>query len=158
MLDQNFPVQAEPLPWPPFLRVSRLSSVEPDLVSEPDDWRILLALDRRGDVRGFVTNDGGILSSPREMVVLQRTKQFLVVAERVGHDAIRATGLIMTHLVPIARQVDGRPAVFRLRPGQVPRQNLDSLLNQIANHLSVSPRELSKGERQALRDEYGVNL
>jgi hypothetical protein len=149
VLDQNFPIQTTGLPWPPDLRVTRLSSIEPDLVAGHDDWEIFHRLDRRRDVDGFITNDDRLLQLPREMYVLSRSRLTLVIAAGVGHDPIRATGLVMVSLRQIAGHVAGGPQIFvlqapvlgRIRTGPTVR------LTAIAQHRNVPLTELIAAER-----------
>jgi hypothetical protein len=152
VLDQNFPLQATGLPWPPDLRVTRLSSLEPELTAGHDDWEILRRLDRRGDVDGFITNDDAMLNLPREMVVLSATRVTLVVTQRVGHDPVRATGLLMVSLGQIARQLTGRPQIFMLTPPELGRHRTDpaARLTAIAQHRNVPRHELIAAERAYL--------
>jgi hypothetical protein len=118
-LDQNFP---EPIvlaldDFIPEAELVPLREVDALLTAEIEDWEVLLALHHH--VRpwdGLITTDSGILNLPREMAVLRQTNLTLVVAEESGHDPIRATGLLFTHLSWIARQttrVEGQ--VWQLR-------------------------------------------
>jgi len=134
-LDQNFP---EPIvnalnEFIPEVDLVPLREIDPALTAEIDDWEVLLALhhhDRPWD--GLITNDHGILNLPREMAVLRQTNLSLVVAESAGHDPIRATGLLFTHLEYIGRETaPDRPQIWRLvarnRPGDDPWQYLESI-------------------------------
>ncbi len=150
VLDQNFPQQIVQLAWPPWLRVSRLAAIEPRLTANFDDWQVLLALNQRGDVDGFITNDAAILYLAREMVVLQRTTLALIIADKVGHDAIRASGLLMTHLTLIARGLNGKPQIHVLRPALVKPQTPGQQLNVIAQHSNIPPAHLIRTERAAI--------
>jgi len=114
VLDQNFPVLAVSAPWPQGIAVERLSSIDPSLVADTEDWEILLELAFRRDVAAFLTNDARILDSAREMVALQQTDLKLVVTDGVGHDSLRATGLILLHLGQVASQQSERAMTFRL--------------------------------------------
>jgi hypothetical protein len=110
-LDQNFP---EPI-------VAALDEyiVEADLVpvrtidrqlAEMDDWELLLALHHHARPwDGLITTDSAMLRQPRELAVANQTNLTLVVAHDAGHDPIKATGLLFTHLGWIARQT--RPDV-----------------------------------------------
>ncbi len=142
VLDQNFPIQATGLSWPPSLQLTRLAAIEPTLTGNHDDWEILLALQRRGDVDGFITNDADMLQLAKEMVVLARSRLVLVVTDGVGHDPIRATGLIMTHLQQIARNVTGRSQIYILRPGQLTPASPGTQINRIAQRLGIQPNIL----------------
>ncbi len=120
VLDHNFPYQVvHGLDWPPSLRLSGLKDIAPHLADEPDDWRILIGLATRGDVDGFITNDDDMLELPEEMVALSRTRLTLVVTAGVGHNPLRASGLLMAYLPEIARRLGNesprRATIYRLR-------------------------------------------
>ena len=66
------------------------------------------------------------------MAVLRQTNLTLVVAQSAGHDPIRATGLLLTHLSYIARETTADEAqVWRLvaqnRPANEPGQFLEAI-------------------------------
>jgi hypothetical protein len=107
VLDQNFPIQVTGLPWPHGINLTRLYTLDPSLVADTEDWEVLLALSRRGDVDGFVTNDDKMLSLAREMIFLMRSRLKLVVTVGVGHDPLRATGLLMVSLPQIVQMAKG---------------------------------------------------
>ena len=121
VLDHNFPWQVTALPWPEGLRLTRLADYDARLTQSYDDWQVFYALDRRGDVDGFITNDAKILHLAREMVVLSETHLTLVVTDRVGHDPIRATGLVMLYLGQIVHRLSPRAQIFTLRSGDLGR-------------------------------------
>jgi hypothetical protein len=99
-LDQNFP---EPI-------VDCLASyvVSAELVpirrihgemSRLDDWQLMVALhnhERAWD--GLITNDDKLLALPKEMTVLGQTRLTLVVVRSQGHNPVRATGVLLSHL------------------------------------------------------------
>ena len=105
-LDQNFPqpiIQA----LDAFIPEAELVPVwEIDrLLAELDDWEVLLALhhhQRPWD--GLITTDSGMVKLPREMATLRQTNLTLVVARDAGHDPIKATGLLFTHLAYICEK------------------------------------------------------
>ena len=109
--------------------------------------------------RGFITNDAGVLELAREMIVLSHTRLVLIVNVGVGHDPIRATGLLMVSLEQIARRYTGRPEIFRLHPVELNRNRITpgTQLNRIAARRHVPPNELISRERSVLRDK-GVQL
>jgi hypothetical protein len=149
VLDHNFPYQVvNGLDWPPYIHVSALKDVTPELVEEPDDWRILLALAARGDVDGYITNDAAMLDGVEEMVALTRTQLALVVTAGVGHNPLRASGLLMTYLSEIARQVRARspraPVIFRVSAGRLGdfRKRPGQYINTLAERKRVPPQVL----------------
>ena len=99
-LDQNFPR--------PIVETLADFIVEAELVAIEDvdprlpraeDWQVLRFLgwhDRPWD--GLITTDARMLSQPREIAALLQTRLTLVVAEAAGHDMIKATGLVLTHI------------------------------------------------------------
>lgn len=144
-LDENFPepiVEAlsewiEEATLVPLRRIdSRLSSRE--------DWEILLALylsDQPWD--GLVTTDSGMLAQPREIATLIQTKLTLVVAEEAGHDAIKATGIILAHLPSIAKQTRATESqVWRLRITQKQPDDPWEILRSVAEHQARVVAEL----------------
>lgn len=152
VLDQNFPLQLTSLDWPPPIRLTRLARIEPELTRNHDDWEIFRTLDNRGDINGFITNDADILQLAREMVVLSRSRLTLVVTDGVGHDAIRATGLIMVHLQEISRRVDGRPQIYVLRPNRLEPVPPGRQINKIAARAGIPPNQLISQELAAIDD------
>jgi hypothetical protein len=149
VLDHNFPYQVvHGLDWPPYLRLSALKDVAPDLIDEPEDWRILLALAAMGDVDGYITNDDTMLATAEEMVALTRTRLALVVTTGVGHNPLRASGLLMTYLSEIARQVQSqtlrRAVIFRIAAARLGdfRRTPGQRIDEIAARKRMPPQEL----------------
>jgi len=103
-LDQNFPQ--------PIVKVLQEFQADAELVplraidprmSELDDWQLLLALhhhERPWD--GLITTDSSILFQPLELAVLIQTRLTLVVTLEAGHNPVKATGLLFTHLAGIS--------------------------------------------------------
>ena len=116
MLDQNFPWLAFRLPWPPSINIVPLARINPHLISGVEDWEVLRALGRHGGVHGFITNDADFLNLGPEAAAIFDSKFALVTTTGVGHDALRATGLLMVHLPGIRASLDGTPRVHELRP------------------------------------------
>lgn len=82
---------------------------------ELDDWALLLALHQAGGWAGLITCDANILKLPRELAVLLQTKQALVIAEAAGHDPLKATGLLLTHLPSVCKRLSlGTAQLWRL--------------------------------------------
>lgn len=136
-LDQNFPQ--------PILRALDESIPEAQLVplesidallTEIDDWEVLLALYHHARPwDGLITTDGDIVNLPREMAVVRQTNLTLVVAEGAGHDPIKATGLLLTHLPYICRETTrDRPQVWQLRARNRPGLDPWELIERIAQH------------------------
>jgi hypothetical protein len=132
VLDHNFPIHATGLSWPSSLRVSNLASIDSSLVKNKEDWEVLLALSRRGDVDGFITNDSAMLRLATEMVALTRTTLTLVVVEGAGHNPVRALGLVMAHLETIAGRLSQSSQIIRLKPIQWKPESPHGLVANIA--------------------------
>ena len=152
VLDHNFPWQVTDLPWPEHLRLTRLAAYDANLIQHYDDWQILDALSRRGDVDGFITNDAKILHLARDMVVLSGMRLTLVVTDGVGHDPIRATGLVMLYLGQIVHRLSHRAQIFTLRPGDLGRYQSSPAkqIDRLADHRNIAPPELIAREREQL--------
>ena len=74
VLDQNFPLYVTGFKWTrPDLQISRLSNIDAELTHDHDDWEVLRAFDKHGDVDGFVTNDEKLLNLPMEMLAVHTT-------------------------------------------------------------------------------------
>ncbi|MGI8423978.1 MAG: hypothetical protein ACR2NO_07715 [Chloroflexota bacterium] len=161
VLDQNFPIQATGLPWPQGIKLTPLYDFDRSLVANKDDWEVLLGLVNAG-VDGFITNDDKMLSLAREMLVLQRSRMKLVVTVGVGHDPIRATGLIMVSLGQIALMGKGqRPAaqIYKLHPLELGKNTITpgQVIDRLAKARGVQPNRLIAMERAAMR-ERGANV
>jgi hypothetical protein len=141
-LDQNFP---EPIvvaldEFIPEVELVPLRDIDPLLTSDIEDWELLVALyhhERPWD--GLITTDSRILNQAREMAVLRQTNLTLVVAEEAGHDPIRATGLLFTHLSWIAGRTTIQEAqVWQLRARNRPPADPWTYLERIAEHQNRS--------------------
>ena len=152
VLDQNYPIAPLSIRWPTALQLSRLAEIAPELVRDHEDWEIVHALNQRGDVTGFVTNDADMLELPREMVVLNDSQLTLVITDGVGHDPIRATGLLMVHLQEIARRVINKPQIFVLRPRPLQPLTSGSQLDKLADRQHIQTNRLISQERAVVRE------
>ena len=111
-LDQNFPepivdclssyiVQSELVP------IRRVRDDLPRL----DDWRLFIELHRHERPwDGLVTNDDKLLALPKEMTVLSQTNLTLVVVKSQGHNPIRATGILLSHIDHICHHTNSSDA------------------------------------------------
>jgi hypothetical protein len=150
VLDQNFPFQVTGISWPRDLQLTPLARLASHLIRDYDDWQVLDELAHRGDVDGFITNDADMLNLPTETVVLRDTHLILVVTDHVGHDPLRATGLLMVHLPTILKQPVGKPNIYILRPGQLTPTSPDVQVNKIASRQGVPPPHLIAQERRRI--------
>jgi hypothetical protein len=145
-LDQNFPrpilgvlgqylIEAELVP---------LGEIDRGLTRDTEDWEILLALHRHSDHwDGLITTDSGMLLLPKELTVLCQTKLTLVVAEGAGHDPIKASGLVLTHLPNVCNRTDtGRPQLWVLRTTAKPAEDPWTRLSQLAERRGQQVKEL----------------
>jgi hypothetical protein len=149
-LDQNFP---EPIiqalnDFVPEAELVPLREVDP-LLAEIDDWQVLLALhhhERPWD--GLITNDRRMLNLPREMAVLRQTNLTLVIAHDSGHDPIRATGLLFTHLGYICRHTAAAESqVWDLQARNRPAEDARYHLERIAKHQNRDAEALWRSAR-----------
>ncbi len=145
-LDHNFPQ--------PIIEAAALSMTEAELIPVQDiderlpgfsdDWEILLALARHEQPwHGLVTTDSSMIQLPKELAVLLQTKLTLVVADAAGHDPLKATGLVLTHIEGIARRSRLDTAqLWQLRSALRGHNDPWQRLNQIAERREVSASEL----------------
>lgn len=145
VLDQNFPT--------PIIEALRAYIVEAELValsalhprlSTLDDWQLLVALSQEmPQCDGLVTTDNSMLRQERELATLLRTKLTLVVADAVGDDPIKATGLVLAHLPWIAKQRHRHEAqVWVLRTVSKPGEDPWDRLKRIAGQQGEDARAL----------------
>lgn len=114
-----------------------------------DDWEILQAL-HADEVEwdGLITTDAKMLSLPRELALLCQTKLTLVVAEAVGHDPIKATGLVLSHISRICEQTrPDKPQIWRLRTSTKPADNPWDFLIRVAGRRNREAQALYSSER-----------
>jgi hypothetical protein len=97
-----------------------------------------------------------MLSLPRELAVLCQTKLTLVAAEAVGHDPIKATGLVLAHITRICEQTRMDTAqVWRLRTSTRPAEEPWDFLCRVAERRAARAPDLYPSER-ATEVELGV--
>lgn len=153
-LDQGFPQ--------PIVAALSSSIREADLtwigdidarLTDVDDWQIFHAL--HADKRpwaGLITTDSGILSLPKELAVLCQTKLTLVVTESAGHDPLKATGLVLTHLPEICNQTaPDEPQLWVLRSTKRKPTDPWQHLTKAAKREKKRPQQLYR--EQKLRDD-----
>jgi hypothetical protein len=116
-LDHNYPLPilsalSEYIPEAELVPLSEIDRRLPDL----EDWQVLVALRLHNRAwAGLVTNDADFLTSPRELAALIQTKLAVVVAEAAGHDPLKATGLLLTHLPAVCKRLErGTPQLWHL--------------------------------------------
>jgi hypothetical protein len=99
-LDQNFP---EPIVdcLTTYLTRSQLVPIRRVREDLPTlaDWQVMVELCRHERAwDGLVTNDDKLLALPKEMTVLSQTGLTLVSVRSQGHNPIRATGVLLSHI------------------------------------------------------------
>ena len=114
-----------------------------------DDWQVLLALHSdEATWDGLITTDANMLSLPRELAVLCQTKLTLVVAEAVGHDPIKATGLVLAHIGRICEQTRADAAqVWRLSTSTKPAEDPWDFFTRLGERKGTSAQALYASER-----------
>lgn len=123
-----------------------LEEIDPRLPDFDDDWRVLLALHHHGRAwDGMITNDASMLDQDTELAVLAYTQLTLVAPVAVGHDPVRSTGLVLSHIENIAnRTTPARPQVWKLA-GRTPQGQHPHLhLEKLARRAGIDPVELRK--------------
>jgi hypothetical protein len=160
-LDQGFPqpiVEALHDYLKSEVRLVPVASIDHRL-ADVDDWELLLALHHHPDPwDGLVSTDDNMLNLPRELATLMQTKLTLVVCRAVGHDPVRATGLLLTNLSSICSQTTHEAAqVWRLGGGA--HRAADDpwdYFTRAANKRNVTVGEL-RGEEWLSRAELARN-
>jgi hypothetical protein len=114
-----------------------------------EDWQVLQALHLHGrDWDGLITSDKNMLGLPKELAVLCQTKLTLVVAVAAGHDPIKATGLLLTHLGSICEQTRADSAqVWTLRTARKAPEDPWIHMTQAAARQDISADTLYRRER-----------
>ena len=148
LLDQDFPDPV--IPTLPDIDLHPLRRVHPDLTRDHEDWEVLREIKSRGGADGLITLDAGMLSQPKEMVVLRQTRLTLVVFRGTHNDPFVAAGLLMIHAPHIVRQLDRRRAQLWVlnNPSATP-DNLWTRIGDLARHESLSAEALVRRERVA---------
>lgn len=150
VLDQNFLRQVVGLPWPADVLLVPLEQVNAGLIAETEDWEVILELEYRGSFSGFITNDANILRSSREMLALSMSRLSLIATDGVGHDPMKASGLVMVHLSDIVRDSPGQGMTYRLRPGGKTALSPGKCITQIAEHRSAARANVVANDRAAI--------
>jgi len=79
-----------------------------------EDWQVILGLRHRGP-EGFVTCDDSMLEVAQVVAVIEQTKFSIVTCREAGDDAVKASGMLLTHLPAVGlRHDDDKPLVWRL--------------------------------------------
>ena len=81
---------------------------------------------------------------------MRRTRLTLVVAAGVGHDPIRAVGLLMVYLERIAHMRGRTAQISLLKPGKLVPTTPDKQINLVAKRQARLPIELLREEQAAI--------
>jgi hypothetical protein len=146
-LDHNYPspIIEQAKPFLADVELAFIGEIDPRL-PEFDDWELLLALHHhpRG-WDGIISNDTSMLDQERELAVLGYTHLTLVAPVAAGHDPIRSTGLVLTHIENIAaRTTPRRPQIWRLSGRTGSGQHPDQFIDKLARKASLDPIDLRK--------------
>lgn len=118
-----------------------LRQIDPRL-PELDERPLLIALQQRG-FPGLVTNNYRMLSNPKGLAAILKTRPSVFAIEGVDHDSTRATGALLLDLpgaVRRMREAGGR--VFWLRPRNPQPQDAWELLQRAADRLHAGASTL----------------
>lgn len=146
-LDHNYPspIIEQAKPYLSGVELVFIGDIDARL-PEFEDWELLLALHHHArEWAGMISNDTSMLDQERELAVLGYTHLTLVAPVAAGHDPIRSTGLVLTHIENIAsRTTTKKPQVWRLGgrtgAGSHPNQFIESL----AKKAQIDPIDLRK--------------
>ncbi len=158
-LDHNYPlpILSALAEYIPEAELVPLSEIDPRLPLL-EDWEVLVALRRHPRPwAGLITNDADFLTSPRELAALIQTGLAVVVAEAAGHDPIKATGLLLTHLQSVCRRLDrGRSQIWRLTAAERRPDDPRAVFAGVAKRRKRSVDDLYS-EHKLSRDELETN-
>jgi hypothetical protein len=125
-----------------------------------EDWQVIVGLRQRG-AQGLLTCDDSMLSVAEVVAVIEQTAFSVVTCRESGHDPVKATGLLLTHLPAIGTQHDdARPQVWRLRAAHHDPQRIGTIKRHLEEHnpgLSVDDYRVSEETlQQPLFEEGGA--
>ena len=146
-LDHNYPAPIidQAKPYLSDVELVSIEDIDPRL-PEFEDWELLLALhhdSREWD--GMISNDTSMLDQERELAILGYTHLTLVAPVAAGHDPIRSTGLVLTHIENIAaRTTPRKPQVWRLAGRTGGGSHPDQFIKKLAEKVQLDPLDLRK--------------
>jgi hypothetical protein len=142
--DQNFPLSlieqiADFLPE--TLELASLQQIDPRLTTL-DDRPLIIALSQMG-WRGLITNNYRMLYQPHEVAAIVATKSVVVAVRGLGHDPLRAAGVLLLELPGLEdRLIADRANVFLLRYQRRPAQDGWEFVTQTALRRDEDPNAL----------------
>jgi hypothetical protein len=146
-LDHNYPapIIEQAKPYLSDVELVSIEDIDPRL-PEFEDWELLLALHHHSrEWDGMISNDTSMLDQERELAVLGYTHLTLVAPVAVGHDPIRSTGLVLTHIENIAsRTTPRKPQIWRLAGRTGGGHHPDQFIEKLAEKAQLDPLDLRK--------------
>jgi hypothetical protein len=106
------------------LELVSIREFAPELTGEEvEDWQVIVGLRQRG-AEGLVTCDDSMIEVAQVVAVIEQTRFSVVTCQEAGDDAVKASGMLLTHLPSVARRHDDdKPMVWRLHaPEQRPKK------------------------------------
>lgn len=124
----------------PELDIRPLNDFDPRFVeSDMPDHRLVQGLWQRG-AEGLITCDDSMLDLPEVVKMIEQTRFSVVAVQRLGHDGIAASGLVLAHVTRIAARHDARrPQVWRLSAPERQPISTKELKHSIRRHGGVDP-------------------
>lgn len=145
-LDHNFPrkIVDTIMALVPEAELLPLAAIdERGMLARLPDWKLLIALYRAENISGLVSMDEDFKAKPKELVTLEQTKLSVVVVAGVGHDPVRAAGLVLHKLPQICGQHSPRRGqLWYLASGSPDARNIRKELARIADRRKTTPRQL----------------
>lgn len=115
--DQNFPhpiVLNVVKRWTAELDLVPLNDIDPRLTKDLGDHRVIQGLWQLG-FQGLVTRDDSMLWLPEVVSMIRQTRSSVVACKDSGHDALKASGLLLTQLQSVAKRHDpSKPQIWTL--------------------------------------------
>jgi hypothetical protein len=131
----------------------RLGDIDSRLTSNTEDSEVLLVLhhhQRAWD--GLITTNDKMVNQARELWVLEQAKLTLVAAVGVGHNPVKASGLLFAYRSRISELTrPNRGQIWQLKAGNIMPRPPREVLARVAEHQNVAPDQLIAESR--LSDE-----
>jgi hypothetical protein len=110
------------------LELVSIREFAPELTGEEvEDWQVIVGLRQRG-AEGLVTCDDSMIEVAQVVAVIEQTRFTVVTCQEAGDDAVKASGMLLTHLPAVGRRHDDhRPMVWRLHAAEQRPKKLGDL-------------------------------
>jgi hypothetical protein len=141
-LDHNFPrsIVGSLAQWITEAELTTIDSMDPAFGRLPD-WKLLIAFGEDG----LVTNDEDFVARPRELVTLEQTRLTAIVITGLGHDPVRALGLLLHKLPTVCGQMTKRRGqLWQLASGPIGPKSIHDLLGKIASRSDSTIQEVRR--------------